>query len=136
MLRENFADRRSAVTDRHRAADFVIDERLVVDAQCLINRGADVRSADRIGSRVCRLGVTGTINRSALNPRPGEQHRVAKRPVIAPRVCIDLWRASKVAHHDHQCFIEQSAVRKILHERVIDGIQVREIVALQQLEVL
>ena len=60
-----------------------------------------------------------TVDCAAANARPGQERRVALRPVIAAgiRIAGDPGRAAEFADHDHQRRFEQAALPQVVEQR-------------------
>src|SRR5438067_1679337 len=101
-LPDHLPYRLPALRDRYGAAGAVGDGHVGVDAEQLVDRGADVGGADRAVLDVGGLGVGFADHRAAADAAARQPHAVAVRPVVAPGVAVDPWRAAHLAHHHHQ----------------------------------
>src|SRR6185436_20880063 len=86
------------------------------DAEGLIDRGANVRRADRLVLDVAGLRVGGAVEGAAGDAAAEEDVAVAVGPVVPPRVAVDLGGAAHFALHHNQCLVEQAAVGQIFQQ--------------------
>ena len=80
---------------------------------CCGKVGRGYRIDDRVRSKL----VTGTKNSSAADASACQGDTVTVRPVVPPRILVDLGGPAELAKGDHQGRIEQSSFIQVLDQR-------------------
>src|SRR5437764_538291 len=79
--RQNFPDRFASLGHRRGSPGAVMNGHFRIDAQAVVDGGADVRGPNWAVLDVGGVSVTGPADRAAPDAGPGEHHGVAVRPV-------------------------------------------------------
>src|SRR5579862_5015854 len=87
---KNLVDRLPAVRNRERPTTAIINRHVGVDAEAVVDGGADVTNPHRMVFHVLRAGVRCAVNRAAANACAGKDDGVTEGPVIAAAVLVDL----------------------------------------------
>src|SRR5579872_234540 len=87
--------------DWRRPATDVVDHRMRVDAEVVVDGGQHVAVVDRLVLRLRGRGVGRAEHLAGTHAAAGQQRSVDPRPVVAAGVLVDLRRAPELAP-DHQ----------------------------------
>ena len=81
-----------------------------VDAQRVVDGGGQVFGADRRGGGEGGVAVGRAVHLPAADPAAGQHDRVARRPVVAAGIPVDLRRPAELAQAHDQGFVQQAAL--------------------------
>src|SRR6266542_134900 len=91
LISEETTDRRVLIDDAG-----VAEGPRRIQAHMAVDAHQHVARAVRLRRRVGALGIAVADDAPALDPRPGEHHRVAGGPVVAAAVLVDLRVAAEL----------------------------------------
>ena len=63
------------------------------------------------------MAIAGADHLPSGNSATRQHHAEHPRPVIAAACGIELWRAAKLAHRDHERIVEQSSLAEVVNDR-------------------
>ena len=109
-------DGRAAVVDLHRPAVGVVLAGSV-DAELLVEGGAEILDRDGAFGGVGAVGVAGADDLAAGNAGAGRRDREHARPVVASGGVVDLRGAAELAEGQHERRIEQAPRLHVLQQR-------------------
>src|SRR5207249_2413199 len=95
FLRQNLPKRPAAVRDGHGTAGAVGDGGVGVDAEAVVDGGADVGGADLAVADIGGMGVAGAAHGAAADAGARQHDRVAVRPVVAAGGGVDARRPAE-----------------------------------------
>src|SRR6266851_1114037 len=100
----------------HRTAKLILDYRFRVEAESAEYRGGDVIRTDRIVLGEGSAGIGSAVDLPAPDAAAGHQNRLARRPVIAAGVLVDLGCPPEVAGPVYERLGEQPSVVEVLEQ--------------------
>src|SRR5262249_2541568 len=115
-LRHHAAERLTGAAHADGPALIVAQLGIWGNAKERVDRRHDVMRRHGVVGGVAAVATGFPVDMPAAYAAAGEQHRVATRPVIAPRPRIYLRAAAKLAHHHDQRLVEQSAIMQIVKQ--------------------
>ena len=63
------------------------------------------------------VAVAGTNDLATCDAATCQSDTEDAWPVIAPPLCVELWRPTELAHDHDECFIEQPSIGEIVGQR-------------------
>src|SRR4051812_27779894 len=94
---QDVANRLATLGDRQGPVGAVVDQRLRIEAQALVDGGADVGRTDRVVADEGGVGIGGAVEGAAANAGAGQHDRVAVAPVVAASILVDVRGPAEVA---------------------------------------